>query len=125
MPGLNTTVTTTTKEEVKLKPAVRARLVKSLRVYADLRDQLKVIEAAMDKHKAEIGKIRDEAGVTALAIEGFKVTQVSNLRTTLDKKKLIEMGVTTEMLEEATTTKPGRPYEKITCPGQKDLDLED
>ncbi len=111
--------TTTVTEEVKLKPALKAKLTKKLKVYAELHTQLKAVQAAMDKEKAEIGSLREEAGVTSLAIDGFKVTQVTNLRTTLDKLKLIEMGVTTEMLEEATVTKPGRPYEKITCPGEK------
>jgi hypothetical protein len=73
----------------------------------------------MDERKAKIGAWREEVGVTSLDLEGFKVTFVLNLRSFLDKQKLIEMGVTTEMLEEATITKPGKPYEKITCPGEK------
>jgi hypothetical protein len=117
--GVSTAVSTTTKEEVAIKPALKTKLLKKLKVYAELRQQLKAIEAAMDKEKAEIGKVREEIGVTSLALDGFKVTQVTNLRSTLDKKKLIEMGVTTDMLEEATVTTPGRPYEKITCPGDK------
>lgn len=117
--AVSTAVTTTTKEEVTIKPALKTKLLKKLKVYAELRQQLKAIEAAMDKEKAEIGKVREEIGVTSLALDGFKVTQVTNLRSTLDKKKLIEMGVTTDMLEEATVTTPGRPYEKITCPGDK------
>ena len=117
--ALSTAVTTVTKEEVKLKPALKAKLSKRLRVYGELRTQLKAIEAAMDKEKAEIGKLREEVGVTSLKLDGYSVTQVTSLRSTLDKKKLIEMGVTTDMLEEATVTKPGRPYEKITCPGDK------
>ena len=119
MPALATTVTTTTKEEVKIKPILRTRLLKRLRVYGELRTQLKAIEAAMDKEKTEIGKIREEVGVTSLSLNGYKITQVSPLRSTLDKQKLIAMGVTTDMLEEATVTKPGRPYEKVTCPGDK------
>lgn len=116
---LSTAVTTVTKEEVKLKPALKAKLSKRLRVYGELRTQLKAIEAAMDKEKAEIGKLREEVGVTSLKLDGYSVTQVTSLRSTLDKKKLIEMGVTVDMLNEATTTKPGRPYIKVTCPGDR------
>lgn len=115
--GLSVTTTETTV--VQLRPALKVKLLKKLKVYAALRTQLKAIEAQMETEKAAIGVLREEAGVSTLALEGFKVTQVSNLRTSLNKMKLIEMGVTTEMLDEATETKPGKPYEKITCPGDK------
>lgn len=117
--GLVTTVTTTITEEVKLRPSLKAKLLRELRTYAELRAQVKALELAMDKHKATIGGLREEAGVNSLALEGFHVTLVSPMRSTLDKMKLIAMGVTTEMLEEATTVKPGRPYEKISIPGEK------
>lgn len=122
--GLTTTVSTTTKEDVKIKPRIKTALLAELKAYAALRTQLKGIEAEMEQKKAKIGRFREEVGVTSLDIEGFKVTQVTNLRSTLDKMKLIEMGVTMEMLEEATTTKPGKPYEKITVPGEKGGDRE-
>lgn len=118
--GLSVTTTETTV--VQLRPALKVKLLKKLKVYAALRTQLKAIEAQMETEKAAIGVLREEAGVSTLALEGFKVTQVSNLRTSLNKMKLIELGVTTEMLEEATETKPGKPYEKITCPGDKSYD---
>ena len=111
------TVTTTTKEEIKLKPILRVKLSRRLKVYAELRTQLKALELAMDKEKTEIGKIREQVGVTSLTLDGFKVTEVINIRSTLDKKKLVELGVTTAQIEQATVTKPGKPYTKITCPG--------
>jgi hypothetical protein len=124
MPNLATTVATTTHEEVQIRPVLRTKLKKRLLVYAELRTQIKALEAALDKEKGEIGKIREEVGATSLSLDGFKVTQVTNTRSTLDKKKLIAMGVTTDMLEEATTHTPGRPYEKITCPGERGKDDE-
>lgn len=122
--GLSATVTTTTTTEVKLKPVLKTKLLKRLKLYAELRGQLQTIEAAMDKEKAEIRKLREEAGVETLKLDGFTCTNVPNLRTSLSKEKLIEMGVTTDMLEEATIQKPGRPYEKITCPGGKEHEVE-
>ena len=119
------TLTTTQTTEVVLRPALKTKLMKRLKAYAELRQSLKDIEAQMDAAKADIGLLREEAGVKTLAVDGFHITQVTNLRTSLNKMKLIEMGVTTDMLEEATETKPGRPYEKITCPGDKRQGGED
>lgn len=113
-------LTTHQVTEVALKPALKLKLLKRLKVYATLRENLKAIEAAMDKEKAEIGSLREEAGVQTLKIEGFSVTQVTNIRSSLNKMKLIAMGCTTEMLDDATDHKPGRPYEKISVPGQKE-----
>jgi hypothetical protein len=110
---------------VILKPALKSKLLKRLRVYAELRAQLKAIESAMDKEKSEIGLLREEAGVDKLAIEGFSVAYVTNLRSTLSKPKLVAMGVTMEMIEDATEVKPGKPYTKVTCPGDKEYTRED
>ncbi len=114
------TVTTTQTTTVELKPALKTKLLKRLKVYADLRAQLKSIEAEMDAEKTSIGLLREEAGVNSLALEGYTVTQVCGLRKILDHKKLIAMGVTIGMIEEATDTKPNRPYEKISCPSDSD-----
>jgi hypothetical protein len=118
-PTATMSATTTQTTEVQLKPSLKLKLLKRLKVYAELRQQVKTLEAALDKEKGEIGKLREEAGVDALSIDGFHVTLVRSVRSSLDKMKLIEMGVTTEMLQEATISKPGKPYEKITCPGEK------
>lgn len=117
--SLSTVVTTTTKSEVKIKPRIKVALLAELKAYAELRAQLKGIEAEMDQRKSKIGRFREEIGVSSLELEGYKITQVTSLRSSLDKAKLIEMGVTTEMLEEATVVKPGKPYERVTCPGEK------
>ena len=112
------TATTTTTQEIKLRPSLRAKLLKELRTYAELKAQAKALELAMDKHKGTIRDLREEAGVETLRLEGFTTTNVTNIRSSLDKMKLLEMGVTTEMLEEATVRKPGRPYEKISLPNE-------
>ena len=113
-------LTTTQTTEVVLRPALKSKLLKRLKLYAELRAQSKALELAMDKEKAEIGALREEAGVDKLAIEGFSVAYVTNIRKTLIPAKLIAMGVTTSMLEEATELKPGNPYTKISVPGERD-----
>ena len=111
------TVRTTLVSEVKLKPALKIKLLTELKTYARLHAQMKSIEAEMDQRKAAIGRYREEAGVETLDLEGFKVTRVSGgLRKSLDPMKLLEMGCTLEMQEECTTTVPTKPFEKITCP---------
>ena len=110
-------ITTTTPTEVKLKPTLKAKLLAELNTYAKLHAQLKAIEADMETRKAVIGGYREDAGVETLTLQGFHVTRVSGgTRGTLNKMKLIEMGVTTEMLEEATDYEPVKPFEKVTCP---------
>lgn len=113
------TMTTTQTTTVELKPRLKQKLLTELRAYAADRAALKEIEARMDARKEVIGGLREEAGVTSLALEGYRVAHVTNIRTSLNKLKLMEMGVTTDMLEAATESKPGRPYTKITIPGEK------
>ena len=116
------TATVTTTKEITLKPAVRRKLLTELKAYSELKQQLDAIKHAMDKHKATIGGLRDMTGEKALELEGFKIRLVEPTRSTLDKKKLVELGCATAWIEEATTTKPTKPYEKVTCPGEKDED---
>lgn len=115
--------TTTTTTEVKLKPAVKAKLLKKLKVFAELRAQIKTLEAAADKEKADIRVIREEVGVETLKVDGYTTTNVTNTRqdSLRFREALIEMGVTTDMLDEAKerSLKAGRPYEKITVPGER------
>lgn len=114
--------TVTTTREVTLKPQVRRKLLNELRAYQELKQQYKAIEMAMDKHKDAIGALREQTGETSIALEGFKVTQVTQTRSTLDRKLLLEQGVTMGQIENATVTKPGRPYTKVTVPGDKEYD---
>ena len=60
------TATTTQTTEVKLKPVLKAKLLKRLKTYAELRSQLKAIESAMDKEKGEIGQLREVQLVSIL-----------------------------------------------------------
>lgn len=116
----STTVVATSKTELKLKPAVKTKLLKELKAYEVLADQRKAIELAIKKHKGNIEEIQEETGETSLAIDGFKVTLVAPIRHVLDKKKLIALGVSADIIEEATVEVSGKPYIKVTVPGAKD-----
>ncbi len=113
------TMTTTTTQELVLKPQLKTKLLRKLKAYAELRLQIKALEETLDGYKADIGTMREEAGVQTLSLEGFKVTQIAGVRKTLNHMKLVAMGVSLEMIDEATESKPNRPYEKISCPGDK------
>ena len=115
MPTLTATVTTT--RELVLKPTVRRKLLTELKTYQELKGQLDAIKSAMDKHKGVIGKLREETGEQSIKIDGFSVTLVAPVRSTLDKQKLIAQGVTMAQIEAATIVKPGAAYEKISLPG--------
>jgi hypothetical protein len=113
------TLTTTQTTELKLSPRLKSKLLQKLKTYAELRTRFKALEAEMEAQKGEIGLLREEAGVQSLALEGFKVAEITGLRKTLNPMKLIAMGVSVDMLEEATEVKPNKPYTKITVPGEK------
>ena len=116
MPALATTVTATTRTEVKLKPSVKAKLLKSLRAYAALHDQKKTLEHAMEGLKGTIGELREETGEQSIALDGFKITQIAGTRNVFNKKKFISLGGDLDLYNEAHDTVPSKPYEKITLP---------
>ena len=123
------TATTIQTTEVKLSPALKRKVLTELRTYAQLSEQMRVLKAALQVRKDRVQALFDEAGeFTALtqgvALDGFKTKYVTGVRATLDKKILIGLGVTDEMLAEATVSKPIAPYLKISVPGEKNGDEE-
>lgn len=119
-PALATKVEATTTEEVTLKPVVAKKLRTELNAYQEIKEQIKVLTAAADAHKATIGKLRESTGHGSITFEGFKITEVHGVQIKLDQKKLIAQGVTTAQIEAATVTTPKKPYEKISFPGEKE-----
>ena len=118
--ALSTQVTTTQTTEVKLQPKLKKKLLLNLKTYATLHAQKKAIEAAMDKHKSVVQECMNEAEEEKLSIEGFKTTMVFGTSSKLDKELFVSQGGTLAQLENATVTKPSKPYCKITCPGEKE-----
>ncbi len=123
MPSTVPGVVATTVHKVTLKPTVRRQLLTELKTYAELKSQAKALEQAMEMHKAKIGAIRAETGETAIEIEGFKITYVTGERKILNKELLLQQGVTMAQIEAATETKPNKPYDKVTCPGDKEREF--
>ncbi len=116
--------TTTQTTVVQIAPKVRKKLLTELRAYAGLKAQRDAIDAAMNAHKAAIGTLRESTGEESLAIDGFKVVRVAAVRKVLNHKKLVELGCAMAWIEEATENKLNKPYEKVTCPGEKEREYD-
>ena len=118
--ALKTMATVKTTKEVKLQPRVSAKLRLKLSSYQTLAEQIKALKLQKKNLTADIGKLRAETGEQSLSIDGFTITEVRGTTSKIDQKKLIELGCAAAWIEEATTRKPKRPYEKITCPGDEE-----
>lgn len=116
---MNLTTEQTTRTEVQLAPEVGARLAASLDTYHELVTEKKILEAAIEVEKAAIGAVVLATGYEALGIANSRITYVRGVTTTLDKGKLIAQGVTLAQIEMATTTKPKKPYWKISGEGEE------
>jgi len=108
-----------TRTEVELAPHTAAVLIANLDTYHDLVLQRKILDAAIDHAKETIGEMVTETGYEALAIASSKITLVRGVSSTLDKKKLLAMGVTLAQLDAATVVKPKKPYWKISGAGDE------
>ena len=114
-----TTIQTT---EVKLTPTLKRKVLTELRTFAALHEQIRTLKAAMQERKDKVQKFFEDAGefnalTQGVSLDGFKAKYVSGVRSILDKKILIGLGVTDEMLAEATRSVPIKPYLKLTAPG--------
>lgn len=114
--GVSVTVSTTS--ELVLKPAVKSKLLRELRLYEKAKLALKDAEALAEKHKAAVAGIREEIGEQTVKVDGFTVTLVAGTKSKLDKGKLIAQGVTTAQIEMATVVTPSKAYTLITLPGK-------
>ena len=119
------TITVTTVQEVKLATTVRRKVLTELRTYAELATQAAVLKQAMEKAKNTAHTLLKDAGhekalEAGMEIDGFKAKLVKGSRKKLDKGILIQLGVTEEMLEEASPEVPTKPYVLITPPGTKE-----
>ena len=117
-----TTIQTT---EVKLTPTLKRKVLTELRTFAALHEQIRPLKAAMQQRKDKVQKLFEDAGefgalTQGVSLDGFKTKYIASVRGILDKKILIGLGVSEEMLAEATVTKPSKPYLKITPPGEKE-----
>lgn len=119
MPKLSAAPKAVATQEVKLEPKLKAKLLKEMKTYAMLEAQYEVLGAALAKSKDKAADLLSEAGVKKVKIDGHTAFTVEGTYSFLDKTKLIALGVTTEMLEEATVTRPKSPYTRIIHPASK------
>jgi hypothetical protein len=112
--------TTTVVQTVSIKPKTLAKLRAELKAYAALKAQRDAIDERMTAAKAVIGELRESTGEDKLSVDGFSLALVQSVRKVLNHAKLIELGCAAAWIEEATESKPSKPYEKITVPGDRD-----
>lgn len=113
--ALSTTVTATTKTEIKLAPSVRKKLETKLRAYENLALQIKSLDAQRKKLAEELGELRDQTGETSLKLEGFgTITLIASTYKKFNEKRFIALGGDIELYRQANEDKPRKPYNKIT-----------
>lgn len=122
---MTVTATTTVKTELRLTPALKRKLSVYLNTHAQIAAQMREAKEALDSNKAAIEALFIAAGegnalIDGVDIEGFKLKHVHPITSKLDRKKLMDAGVSLAQLEEGTVTRPGKPYIKLTPPGAKD-----
>lgn len=114
----------TTTVEVTLEPALRTEVAASLDEYFAIQSTIKALETDAANIKARLGEFfeRNRLGAEAdagILVEGHgRAKMVYPTKSTLDKKKLVSLGVTMAQIERATVVSPSTPYLKLTAPGK-------
>lgn len=101
------------KTDVEIAPHHLAELQARLAAYAALKFDLDLLAHQMDIEKLAIQSTLDEVGVDKVKVDGYSVSFVRGMSSTLDKVKFVELGGSLEMLENATVTKPKKSYISI------------
>jgi hypothetical protein len=108
-----TEITTTQKTAVVLAPVAAAHLSATLDTLKELKVQMEAIQHLMEIERLTVQQYMVEAGVDKMQVDGLNLAIVRGVTSTLDKKKLLALGVTAAQLEMATTTTPKKPYLSI------------
>lgn len=122
MPRLTATVTrtpevtTTVKQEVKLKPGLKIALLNELRAYEQEYIELKAMEETLERRKERIMDLRNSTGESELMVDDFKTQMIAGESTSRTVKSLLAAGVTMKQIEKATKKTPKKPYELISSP---------
>lgn len=123
--SLKLTTTTTTKEttEVKLSPRLQQQLLTRLQEFGRLGAEIRERQARQDAIKAEVDQLFTDSGegnalFNGADVAGYRVKMVCGVSSKLNKRRLIELGCEPAWLEEATESKPNKPYVRITPPGE-------
>lgn len=114
---MSPTVTQTQKTAVELKPQIKTELVARLAAYALAKEEIKRLQEYLNTQVEAIATIYGDAGLQGTVnVDGYKVAEVTPTRSVLNRERLIAMGVTTAMLQQATEVVPSKPYMRITTP---------
>lgn len=119
MAKIEQTATVTTTEEVRLAPKLRQKLMTELRTYESLTGQIKVLEAARNKHKAAVDAIRDEIGEQSIKLAGYTVTLCAPTRKKFNEKRFVSSGGDLKLYQNAFDEVPVKAYTRISLPGEK------
>lgn len=125
MAKLSATTTVTQTLEVKLKPSTKQLLLNELKAYQQTHTEAKRLKELADAHLANIRSIREDTGEEVLSLEGYTVRNVPGTVSYLDKQLFVELGGSLEQLANATRSKPKKAYERVVCPGEKEVTYAD
>lgn len=106
------------KVQLELTPQLRTRIQNKLNAYMKADAEFEVAKDRLDALHADLVDLREIAGGD-IDMPGYgKVTDKDNGTTkTLDKTKLLAMGVTLAMIAEATVEKPKKHSVLVTPAG--------
>lgn len=99
---------------VEISPELAHRVEASLAMY-------NMLSLQAEAEKTMIIAMLEEAGITKhAALDRLMYKTVGSTSTSLDKKKLVALGVSEATIEAATTRKPKKPYWTFRKAGEKD-----
>lgn len=102
-----------TETVVDVDEEVTQKLATSLSLYHELKAQRDVIDEAMAIETKAMMAEMELIGVDKLHIEGTPCTIVRGKSSKLDKLLFVKLGGSLKTLEDATTSKPKKPYLRI------------
>lgn len=128
-----TTATVTTKQEVRIAPAVQRKLLVELNGYAALHTESKALEAGKKEHGEAVLRLAvKNIDGDKFSLEGYKVAVKRNgTKRSLNVDKLIKRlvkdgkySVTSAqaVIDDCTDENPVKDHVRITLPGGKDDD---
>jgi hypothetical protein len=131
MPKSSASITTTTTQDVQLKPLLKRQLLNELRKFQTNHAEIKAKQAEQDAIEAKIESLFTSAGEmntlqAGVKVDGFSVKHHTGETTSkLDKVALCRAtGVTMAQIDAATKVSPKKTYTKINVPGQRKPEAE-
>src|SRR5712671_2132827 len=110
-PKLGVTAEVTTAVEVA--PEIAARISAILSTFATIKMDYDLLKSSLDVESAKIFQILKDHGLEKVVVDGIPCTIVRSNQSKLDKLKFVELGGSLEQLENATFSKPKKPFIRI------------